>query len=220
MKILLVAVAVVAVALLVRVFATSGDPAKRARALKWTGFAVTAFLGAILGLLLVGDTVSDPGGWEAVGLIAAWAVPLAGACLLCWRHPDLATRVLALATGAVIAMSVWFAADYHGWRSFENQNGPIRAIVVFVLAAALVYHGLRRTLPAAIMLTLIGIVPMAFSLGYRAGFTSTAVACTAPLITGVLYLAAALTARSGPPTDSSRQMPSPTERNSEDKRAA
>ena len=53
------------------------DPQKRARILRQAGFGMTALTTAFFGLFVVGETFTDPGGWEALGLVAAWAVPSA-----------------------------------------------------------------------------------------------------------------------------------------------
>jgi len=37
----------------------------------------------------------------------------------------------------VIGVSVWFALDPEAWRSFEDRHGPIRAVLNFVLVAAI-----------------------------------------------------------------------------------
>lgn len=97
-----VVIVILAVVLLVR----QPDPLKRARALKRAGFGVTAFFTAFFGLFVVGETFTDPGGWKALGLVAARAVPLAVLVALAWYRPDWATRLFAVLTAAVLAAAV------------------------------------------------------------------------------------------------------------------
>jgi hypothetical protein len=91
-------------------------------------------------------------------------------------------------TAAVIGVSIWFALSPHAWRSFEDRNGPVRAVITFVLAAAITVLGLRRTAAAGILLLAVGVIPVAVSsLGSFAGFASLSVVSAAPVIAGVLY---------------------------------
>jgi hypothetical protein len=113
------------------------DPGKRALILRQAGFGLMALSTFFFGVFIIGDTFADPGGWKAAGLVAAWAVPLAGLAALSWFRPRWAIYVLAALTAAVIGMSARFALNPQAWRSFEDRHGPIRAIVTFVLVAAI-----------------------------------------------------------------------------------
>jgi len=198
MGVLLGIVALLIVALVL--VALLREPAGRGRFLKRVGFWVTALFTAFIGLFIVGDTLTDPGGWEGVGLVALWAIPFAGLATLAWYRPDVAARVFAVLVLAVVGLSVWFAINPGGWRSFENHNGPVLTVITFVLAAALAVFGLKRTALAGMMLLVVGIVPIALSrLGHGGGFGSLAVASIAPVLTGTLYLASAATSRESPP---------------------
>ena len=176
------------------------DRAKRGRLVKRVGVVVMAFATFIFAAFVVGESFQDPGGWKAAALVATWAVPLVLLGALAWFRPDTATRVLAALVVVVIGVSVWFAVSPAGWRSFENGNGPVRAIGVFALAAAIAFLGLKRARAAGVMLLLLGIVPVAVSsLGSNLGFVSLVMASAAPVITGALYLwSSALTDRSEP----------------------
>lgn len=177
------------------------DPLRRAAVLRRAGFAVMALSTFFFAAFIVGEAFTDPGGWEAAGLVAAWAVPLAILAVLSWFRPSWAIYVLAALTAAVIGVSIWFAVDPHGWRSFEDQHGPIRAVITFVLVAAIGLLGLKRPAGAGILLLAVGIIPVAVSsLGSFPGFASLSIVSAAPVIAGVLYLAAAhLAARPRPP---------------------
>ncbi len=191
-----VVIAVLAVVFFVR----HREGMKRARFLKRAGFSLMALFTLFFGAFVVGETFTDPGGWQALGLVAAWAVPLAALAAITWYRAELATRLFAVLIAAVIGMSIWFAVNPEGWRSFEDRNGPIRTIIVFALSAVVALLGLKRTAVAGVMLLVLGIVPIAVSsLGSDLGFTSLVVASSPTVVAGVLYLAsAAITGRSGP----------------------
>ncbi len=87
---------VVIVVLAFLFFLRQRDPMKRALILKRAGFGVMAFSTAFFGLFVAGDTFTDPGGWEALGLVAAWAVPLAAIAAIAWYRPRWAIRVFAV----------------------------------------------------------------------------------------------------------------------------
>jgi hypothetical protein len=188
---------ILAVVLLARL----SDPAQHARILKRTGFSVMAFTSAFFGLFVIDETLTDPGGWKGLGLVAAWAIPLAALAAVAWCRPGWAARLFPVLIAAVIGFSGWFAADPEGWRAFEDRHGPVRAIISFVLAAAVALLGLKRTALAGAMLLVLGVVPMVVSsLGSQFGFASLAVVSSAPVIAGVLYLwSAAVAGRAAPP---------------------
>jgi hypothetical protein len=172
-------------------FARHRDAPGRASFLRLAGFAITAVFGGFFGLLLAAESISDPGGLKSAGLIAAWAIPLTVLILLAWRHQIWAGRVFLFLVGIDVAINIWFLADSSSWRALENNIGPVRAIYLFVLGTALAVYGLRRTLPAGLMLLVAGVVPTALSYQNRPGFSSLALASAAPLITGALYLTSA-----------------------------
>lgn len=193
-------ITVVLVLLVVLSVARHRERTARARFLRRSGFGVTALFGGFFGLFLVGETMSDPGGWIGVGLVALWVVPLALVCVLAWFRPDAAGWVFAPLVAAVIAFSAWVAVDPSGWRSFENHYGPVRTVTVFALAVALALWGLRRTMRAGAMLLVVGIVPIVLSSVAHDGMASLAAAGSVPVITGVLYVAAgSLDRRPSPP---------------------
>lgn len=193
-------VSVVIVILAIVFFVRQRDPGKRARILKRAGFGVSAFFSAFFGLFVVGDTFADPGGWEALGWVAVWAVPLAAMAAIAWFRPNWAIPVFAGLIVALIGVSIWFAVNPEGWRTFEDKHGPLRDIITFVVAAAVALFGLKRTAVAGVMLLVLGIVPLAVtSLGSLSGFGSLAIVTSAPVITGILYLLSVrMTGRSVP----------------------
>ena len=195
---------VVMIALILAVpFVRHRDRASRARYLRRAGFILMALIAFFFGALIVGETFTDPGGWEAAGLVALWAVPLIAGILVAWYRPDRAVRIFSVLIAAVIGASVWFAVDPQGWRSFEDQNGPIRAVVVFALSVAIAVLGLKRTRIAGWMLLVLGIVPiLVSSIGGSLGFASLVVVSSPSVIAGMLYvLSAAMVDHSAPPGD-------------------
>ncbi len=168
------------------------DPAKRAVLLRRAAFGLMALSTFFFGAFVIGDTFADPGGWKAAGLVAAWAVPLAGLAALSWLRPGWAVYALAVLSAAVIGVSVWFALNPQAWRSFEDRQGPIRAVLTFVLVAAIAVLGLKRTSVAGVLLLAVGVIPVMVSgLGSFVGFASLSVVSAAPVIAGVLYLVSA-----------------------------
>jgi hypothetical protein len=168
------------------------DATSRARFLRRTAFGVMAFVTVFFGVFVVGETIGDPGGLAAVGWIAAWFVPLAGLVVLAWYRPAFALYVFVALTVAVLGLTVWAGVQSDSWRTFEDDHGPVRAIVVFVLTAAIAVYGLHRPREAGWLLVTLGVVPLALSgLGGDLALGSLAVAVTPALIAGVLYLIAA-----------------------------
>jgi hypothetical protein len=199
---LFVFVVAIVIGVAIAAVARQPDQVKRAILLRRSGFGLIALSAVVFAAFIIGETFADPGAWKAAGLVAAWAVPLAGLAALSWFRSGWATCVLAVLTAAVIGVSIWFALSPHAWRSFEDRNGPVRAVITFVLAAAITVLGLRRTAAAGILLLAVGVIPVAVSsLGSFAGFASLSVVSAAPVIAGVLYLVSAQQSgrRSAPP---------------------
>ena len=197
-----VIVAALAIALAIAAIVRQPDPLKRAILLRRSGFGLMALSTFFFGAFIIGDTFADPGGWKAAGLVAAWAVPLAGLAALSWFRPGWAIYVFAVLTAAVIGVSIWFALNPQAWRSFEDRHGPVRAVITFTLAAAMAVLGLKRTIAAGILLLAVGAIPVAVSsLGSFLGFASLSIVSAAPVVTGILYLVSAQLAgrQSAPP---------------------
>lgn len=156
------------------------------RFLKWAAFTVVALSTLIAVVFIVGETFTDPGGWKAAGLVAAWAVPLAVLAALAWYRPGLAVPVFAVLTAAVIGMSIWFTVSPRG-------KGPTDAILTFALAAAIAVLGLKRTGAAGVLLLTVGIVPFAVSSLVRSHGHGGSLAAVsfAPIVAGILYLLSA-----------------------------
>ncbi len=194
-------VVVLIVVIAIVFFRRHPEPERRARTLKRAGFTIMALFTAFFGAFVIGDTFNDPGGWQAAGLVALWVAPLVALAAFTWYRPDWAISLFIVLIAVAIGMSIWFAADPHGWRAFENRNGPIRTIVVFAMSAVIALLGLKRTRVAGVMLLVLAIVPIfVSSLGSHLGFTSLAVASSPAFIAGILFLlSSAMTPGEAPP---------------------
>lgn len=188
-------VAVVAVAGAVALLRRHRTPVTLAAFFRDTALAFSAACTAVIGLFLAGDTIADPGGWQAAGLIALWLAPLAALAVLAWWQPGWATAALAVLLAGAVALAVWYAADPAGWSSYENHHGPVRAVVSFVLLLPAGLAGWRRPLTGAVLLLVLGLAPVAISAAaghLSASFT----AISGPAaVGGLLYLLAAVTDR-------------------------
>ena len=185
--------ALVVIALVISfVFLRHSDRSLRARAIKRLGFGVMAVFSVLAGLFIAGEAFEEPGGTEAISLVLAWLIPLVGLAGLAWSRPRLATPIMIVLSGAVALTSLWYAFDPEVWRAVENQYGPVRAVAVFALSAALGVLGLKRTAIAGWLLVALGLLPVAASsLGSFGGAVSQSAVSVLPLITGMLYLISA-----------------------------
>jgi len=184
------------------------DRSARARALIWTATAIMAAFTVLAGLFISGYALADPGGSEGIALVASWAVPLAGLAALAWLRPSWAVPVLTVLTALLVVAGIWFAVDSASWRTFENANGPVRAVAVLVVAFPAAVLGLKRTAVAGWLLLAVGFGPIALStLGSLAGVVSLSAISVIPLITGLLYLVAARMTRTAQSTDHLRPAP-------------
>lgn len=150
-----------------------------------------AVVTVVAGVFAIGETVADPGGWAAAGLVAAWVVPLVACAAVAWRWPRTGTWLLGILTAALIGSAVWTAVDPGGWRGLENGVGPVRALATLVVAAGLAVLGLRRTAVAGILLLVAGAGPVLIGGVRGGGLSSLAVIAVPAVVSGVLYLLAA-----------------------------
>ena len=187
--------ALVVIALVISIISLrQRDRRLQARAIKRLGFGVIAVFSLLAGLFIAGEAFEEPGGIGAISLLA-WLTPLVGLATLAWFRPRLATPIMIALSGVVVLASLWFAVDPDAWR-VEDQYGPVRAVAVFVLGAAVGVLGLKRTAIAGWLLVALGVLPIAASsLGSFAGAVSLSVVSVIPLITGILYLVSATLGR-------------------------
>ncbi len=170
-------------------------------------FAVGVALAYVVvgGMFIVGETFTDPGGWDAVGLVAVWLVPLLGLGWLALWRPHVAAASLAAITGAVVVVSIAAAVLGHRWSAFEDHHGPVRAIVVFALCGVLAAFGYRRPTAGGILLLIGSVVPAVLSAVTRGPGTAALPIVALPgVVVGVLYL---LSARRARPTSGEHAAP-------------
>ena len=135
------------------------DPHERARLLRRTGMAIMGLVGAFFCLFVIGETMTDPGGWKGVELVALWFVPLVGMVVVAWLWPSVAIWLVGTLTTLTIALTGWRAVD-EGIRDLEDRIGPFTTIALLAVAIAAAALGHRRTGAAGIMLVVLGAAPM------------------------------------------------------------
>lgn len=170
------------------------DRAGRALALRRAGLGWMAVFALFFGAFIIGYTVDDPGGWTALLLVASWVAPLVALSWVAWSRPQWALPVLGVLLAAAVGYSAWTAFGWKAFRTFQNLQGPLDAIALFVVSFALAVLGWRRPLPAAVLLLVATVLPMVFNIlgsgaPLSAAFGGSLSAATAPgAVTGMLYL--------------------------------
>jgi hypothetical protein len=160
------------------------------RRLAIAALAVAGLFGLFALMFAVGETFTDPGGWQALGLVALWLVPLGVLLALAWLRPAEAQIVLELLTAVWVGVVLWSALLPEAWRSFEDSNGPIRGLVCLALMLPVAALGWHRTLPAAVMMLVIGLTPL-----FAGGSAPLRVIAVPAIVVGLLLLAAGLVER-------------------------
>lgn len=112
-----------------------------ARVLRIVAVGLVTLFGTVTGLFIAGETFADPGGWEAVVLTAAWAVPLIALSVLALVWPSPSSRVLplvlALVAGWVVVDSLAQLIDRDAW-------GPAGVVSMFSVVVPCGLLGLHR----------------------------------------------------------------------------
>jgi hypothetical protein len=186
---IVLAAVVVAVAVAVR-----RDDGGRARLFRQLGLILMTVFAVLAAAFIGGETFDDPGGWPAVGLVAAWALPLAGLALLAWYRPTVGIRVLASLTAVQVVLLAGSLIAADAWRAFEDDVGPVRTLVSFVIAVPLGLLGWHRPVPAGALLVLLGAAPYALAAPtgqWPLAFASLSAVSTPSFVVGVLYLLSA-----------------------------
>lgn len=127
--------------------------------LAWVSFAIVLSFMALATLMIVGYTLTDPGGWRGLGLTAAWVAPTVALTALAFYRPSAALWALAVATAVPVGFGVWTLLDYGTARGWEDRNGPVSLVLLMVVALPLVVTGLSRPGPAGALLTIAAAVP-------------------------------------------------------------
>ena len=120
-----------------------------ARLLRIVAVTLVALFGIAVGLFIAGETFIDPGGWEAVVLTAAWAVPLVALSVmaLVWPRPSstVLPLVLAVVAGWVMVDSLAHLIDRDTWR-------PVGSISMFAVMVPCGLLGAHRAAEAGWLL--------------------------------------------------------------------
>jgi hypothetical protein len=197
---LLLPIAVIIVAYFLRV----PEAQRRALFVNRTALFLTVVVTSLVTAFVIGETLADPGGWTALGLIASWLVPLLLFSALAWWRPAWMLIPVLLLSLAMVALAVWFAVDAHWWRDLEDRVGPVRTIAMFVVATAIACFAWRR--PAAggaLLLTATAVPMLVVQFALRGSFSSLGTAlmtiASPYVVIALLYLGSALVASSEQP---------------------
>lgn len=124
-----------------------------ARVLRTIAVTLVALVGIVASLFIGGEAFTDPGGWKAVLLITAWALPLVVLSVMALLWPDLSSKVLpvvlAVVAGWVIVDSLARMIDRDTW-------GPVGTIAMFAVLIPCGLLGVHRAAEAGWLL-LVGV---------------------------------------------------------------
>jgi hypothetical protein len=162
-----------------------------ARGLTITATVLAGLFGLLAVMFTIGETFADPGGWEAIGLIALWLVPLIVLLGLALARPLVAQPVLEALSAVWVVAALWSIAAPHTWREFESTNGPVRAVACLALMMPVAALGWHRAFPAGVMLLVIGLAAV-----LAVGSAPLHVVAVPTIVIGALLLAAGLVERS------------------------
>ncbi len=167
--------------------------------------------GAFIALFIIGETMTDPGGAQAIGLIAAWLVP---AGLLVWQAlaSPRASEITLIALAAIVnALAIWAAVSWDTWRRFEDDHGPLRDIAAFALTIPLVFLARKREITAGWLLVATSTIPSIALLATRpyGGPPSFDIITSPALTAGALFLLAGYYRRAHPEVPSATMPPLP-----------
>lgn len=121
-----------------------------------------AALGLFGALFVAGETISDPGGWQGVALVAAWAVPMLVLVVLALRLPAAAARVL---PWALLVAGVLMLLDAAG--AYPRDAGPVGTITMFAVVVPCGLLGLQRAFLAGTLVLAAGAVQLGAALVER-----------------------------------------------------
>jgi hypothetical protein len=171
------------------------------KVLRYVAFGLTVFLAVLGSAFIIGEALTDPGGFPAVLLSACWFVPTAALAVYALRRPEPATTVLTVVTALVASFVV---LDGVFGIVPRDEIGPVASITVFAVAVPLGFLGLHRPLRAGWLLLLVGAANLADvlarmlgagdgpPLGAALGGSSGAVAVPVVIIGGLFLVAASV----------------------------
>ena len=122
---------------------------RSAQVVRRLAFGLTATFGLLGTLFVAGYAFEDLEVWAAIGVTAAWVLPMVGLSVLALRRPGPASRLLVAVTAVVAVASV---LDSLLSLVPRDQWGPVGAIVVFATSVTLGFLGLRQAMLAGLLL--------------------------------------------------------------------
>jgi hypothetical protein len=138
----------------------TGRQTRFASFLQWSAFGLLAAFGLLGSLFVIGETMTDPGGLQAVLLVAAWLVPMVVACVVCLLWPRIGSWVAGVTLGLIAGLWAWYAIASEAWDTFMDERGPVIGIATFALGLPLAFLGLHEPRRAGWMLLLAGMIPI------------------------------------------------------------
>lgn len=181
------------------------DPQQRATVLLRTGAVIMAVFTVLAAIVIVGDTLQDPGGTAGLLMTLAWVVPMLILAAGAWFWPAPTAPLLLALSSAFIAACIWLAFDPAALRSFVSDNGPVIAVSVVALAFPAAVLGLKRTALGGWLLASLGVLPLVITLIARSGpVVSLTAVSVVPLIAGISYVIAARIAHGSPASGKQR----------------
>ncbi len=190
---------------------------RASRVMRRVGFGLMAAFTLLFGLFAAGYAFEDPGGWQAVGVTAAVAVPLALLTFVAYRWPGPATWVLAVAMVLLGVLALLDALGPEG-RAVLEAFGPVVGLSALMVGLPMATLGLTRPMSGGLLLvgtavlTFAGYLPMFLEvwLGLGAALTTSSTVIVVPfLVVGVVFVIAALVNRSGTHTPVTPTAPLP-----------
>lgn len=188
------------------------DPGRRALGWRRAGLGWTLAFAVLAGLFVIGETGTDPGGWEAVAIDVSWLVPTVALGALAWWRPGITAPVLVTLTAvALLTDAATTLSRDHG----RGDGAPVAVVSLFATAVAVGVLGRHRPAPAAWLLLAIAAVPMVvLAIGTdvppHALLGGSTAAGTVPFaVAGVLYALAAWWERRAAPPPASPAPPTP-----------
>lgn len=166
-------------------------PAHKAGAVRGAGFWSTISTVTLAFLILTEQTVNDPGGVEALMLVAAWLFPLVALATLAVVWPEVATPILLAALLVPLGLASWGAMDLQHWADLRAEVGPFDAVAVTFLGAAFAFLGRRPALTttAGLSMVVLTAVPAALMIVVGGSVPAATVLVSLPiLLAGLLYV--------------------------------
>ncbi len=183
---------------------------RAAQVIKYVAFGLMAAFVTLGSLFIAGYAFEDAGGWQAVGMVAAWLVPLLALAFVAYKWPSAAVWVLGGALVLLVGTYGWYSLDTDWWRDLMDESGPVLGISAFALGLPMAGLGLRRPLTAGLLLVAAAVIPYVGFLasvsdepwrGLAASLTtSSTISCVPVFGVGLLFLLAALLGRLGKPS--------------------